>query len=149
MYSVSIPLHTTTKLYRSASTLVHCILPSTTSIFQRNFQLPTPIWYGLSLNYLPRLSFMETFIAKHIVLGSDLNDDRGVLFHDLFSRFNLSLLNSGANTHFCLASRTSSALDITFCSPCLSTHLECPVLCDLHCSDHVPVTVHICIFPPL
>jgi hypothetical protein len=77
------------------------------------------------------------------VWGSDLNDDRGALIHDLSSRFNLSLLNSGANTHLCLVTGTSSALDLTFYSPGLSTHLEWSVLCDLHGSYHFPVNVHV------
>jgi hypothetical protein len=76
------------------------------------------------------------------VWGSNLNDDRGALIHELSSHFNLSLLNSGENTHLCLATRTSSALDLTFCSQGLSTHLEWSVRCDLHGSDHVPVKVH-------
>jgi hypothetical protein len=94
-------------------------------------QLPTPF------------VLLGDFIAKHIVRGSDVNDGRGVLIHDLSSRFNLSLLNAGTNTHFSLASGTSSALDLTFCSPGLSTHLEWSVLCDLHGCDHFPVNVHI------
>jgi hypothetical protein len=36
-----------------------------------------------------------------------------------------------------------SALDLTFCSPGLSPHLESSVLCDFLGSDHFPVNDHI------
>jgi hypothetical protein len=143
VYSVSVPLHTTLQavavritLGALPFTICNIYLPpifpiSDADLVRLISQLPTPF------------VLLGDFNAKHVVWGSDLNDDRGALIHDLSSRFNLSLLNSGANTHFCLATGTSSALDLTFCSPGLSTPLEWSVLCDLHGSDHFPVNVHI------
>jgi hypothetical protein len=120
---------------------VHCPVPSATSIFHRHFQLPTPIWYASSLSYLPRSSSWA-ILTQNTSCGADLNDDRGAVIHYLSSRL-ISHFSTGANTHLCLATGTSSALDLTFCSPGLSTHLEWSVLCDLHSSDHFAVNVHI------
>jgi hypothetical protein len=123
VYSVSVPLHTTLQtvavrinLAALSFTICNIYLPPTLPIadpdlVRRISQLPTPF------------VLLGDFNANHIVWGSDLNDHRGVHIHDLSSRLNLLLLNSGANTHFSLASGTSSALDLTFCSPGLSTHL--------------------------
>jgi len=55
----------------------------------------------------------------------------------------LTLLNAGANTHFCLGSVTPFALDLAFCSPRLSVHFEWSVLSDLHRSDCYSVNMHI------
>jgi exonuclease III len=143
VYSVSVPPHTTLQalavritLGALSFTICNIYLPPALPIAHSGLvrlisQLPTPF------------VLLGDFNAKHIVWSSDINDDRGVLIHDLYSRLDLSLLNSGAFTHFSLASRTSPALDLTFCSPALSTHLEWPVLCDLHSSDHFPVNFHI------
>jgi hypothetical protein len=143
VYSVSVPLQTTLQAVAVlinvgalSFSICNIYLPPTLPIVDADLvrlisQLPTPF------------VLLSDFNAKHVVCGSDLNDDRGVLIHDLSSRFNLSLLNSGANTHFSHASGMSSALNLTFCRPGLSTHLQWSILCDLHGSDHFPVNVHI------
>jgi hypothetical protein len=143
VYSVSVPLHTTlhavaVRIYLDALSFTICktCLPPALPVADADLvllisQLPVPF------------VLLGDFNAKHIVWGSDINNDRGVFIHYLSSLLNLSLLNSGANTHFCLTSGTSSALDLTLCGPGLSTHLEWSVLCDLHDSDEFPVNVHI------
>jgi hypothetical protein len=121
---------------------VHCPLPSATSIFHRHFQLPTPIWYCLSHNYLPHLSSWK-ILTQNTSCGA-LTSTMIVAFSFMMSScLNLSLLNSGANIHFSLVSGTSSALDLTFCIPGSSTHLEWSALCEIHGSDYFLVNIHI------
>jgi Reverse transcriptase (RNA-dependent DNA polymerase)/Endonuclease-reverse transcriptase len=49
------------------------------------------------------------------------------------------ILNTGENTHFCLASGTESAIDLTLATPDLVPELEWFVQDDLHDSDHYPI----------
>jgi hypothetical protein len=143
VYSVSVPLITTMQavavrinLGAWSFTICNIDLPLSLQIAGSDLvrlisQLPTPF------------VLLGDFNEKHIMWASDLYDDSGVVVHELSSRLNLSLLNSGANTHFSLASGTSSALDVIFCSPGLSTHLEWSALCDLNGSDFFLVNAHI------
>jgi hypothetical protein len=56
--------------------------------------------------------------------------------------FDLTVLNTGARTLFCLWSGTLSALDLAFCRPGLAAHLEWSVLQDLYGSDRHPVNLY-------
>jgi hypothetical protein len=141
VYSVSVPLLTTLQavavcinLGALSFTICNIDLPPTLPIANADLvrlisQLPTPF------------VLLGDFNTKHSVCGSDLNFDRRDLIHDLSSRLHLSFLNYGANTHFSLSSGTSSALDLIFCCPGLSTHLEWSALCDKHGSDYFLVNV--------
>jgi hypothetical protein len=90
VYSVSVPLHTILQpvalritLGALSFTICNIYLPPTFPIADANLvrlisQLPTPF------------VLLGDFNANHVVWGSNLNDDRGFLMHDLSSRFNLT-----------------------------------------------------------
>ncbi|KAG5875849.1 hypothetical protein JTB14_036805 [Gonioctena quinquepunctata] len=50
-------------------------------------------------------------------------------------------LNNGANTHFNLASGSSSAIDLSLCSPSILIDHTWRVAEDLHGSDHFPIMI--------
>lgn len=50
--------------------------------------------------------------AEYIVWVLDHMDDRGTIVADIATQFNLTLLNTGANTHFCLGYGTSYEIDL-------------------------------------
>ena len=67
------------------------------------------------------------------------SDGRGDIIERLLDINHLVLLNKGDNTHFSLAHNTESAIDLSICSPQISTWFDWSVDCDIHHSDHYPI----------
>jgi hypothetical protein len=96
LYSVSVPLLTTLQ-----AVAVHINLDALSfNICNIYLRATLPIANADLVRLLSQLStsfvLLGDFNVKHMVWGSDLNDDRGVLFHDLSSR--LPLLMSHFST---------------------------------------------------
>ena len=68
-------------------------------------QLPTPYILGGDLN------------GKHQMWGNGFADRQGYIVEDTLVRNYSVLLNTGSNTHLHVQTGTSSAIDLTICSP--------------------------------
>ena len=79
------------------------------------------------------------FNGHNHLWGSDHHDPRGLLLEDIFSTFDLSLLNNGDSTYIHPATGTKSVLDLSVCQPSLLLDFEWSVHNDLCGSDHFPV----------
>ena len=78
------------------------------------------------------------FNSWHQTWGSNKNNKKGQILNDFINANELTLLNDGSPTHLS-THNTFTHVDLTFCSPRLTTHTEWSVLDDLYCSDHYPI----------
>ncbi|KAG5862226.1 hypothetical protein JTB14_016995 [Gonioctena quinquepunctata] len=76
------------------------------------------------------------FNGPNIIWGSQKTTPLGRKIANTINSSNLAILNNGANTHFNLASGSSSAIDLSLCSPSISIDHTWRVAEDLHGSDH-------------
>lgn len=81
------------------------------------------------------------FNAHNQLWGSKSTKPRGKLIENVLLTTNLNLLNTGEPTHFNATSGTFSHIDLSFCSPALSTSLEWRVADALYDSDHFPIMI--------
>lgn len=79
--------------------------------------------------------------SKHTIWGNNTIDQRGRAVEQLLINTDVSLLNTGAATHFHVQTGTTSAIDISMCSPDVVSDLSWRVLDDLYGSDHYPIIV--------
>ena len=92
------------------------------------------------LQQLPQpIIFVGDFNSYNVLWGSVRSDVRGRIIESFIDASNLVLLNTGANTHFSLASGTYSAIDLSLCSAVLAPMLAWRVHDDLCGRDHFPV----------
>ena len=82
---------------------------------------------------------MGDFNSYNVLCGSVRTDVRGRIVESFLDASNFVLLNTGADTHFSLASGTYSAIDLSLCSAVLAPMLAWRVYDDLCGSDHFPV----------
>ena len=87
--------------------------------------------------------FKNPFLLLGDFNAHSLSDQRGYIVEDFVNVNNLVILNKGDDTHFSFSHNTSSAIDLTICSPAISTFFEWSVDSDVHDSDHYPIKVHI------
>ena len=106
-------------------------LLSATDLFDLFSELPTPF------------IIVGDFNAHNSLCGSSQTCQRGSLLEQLLLASNLILLNTGEPTHICMATGSSSSIDLTLCSRSIAPHLDWRVLSDLHGSDHFPAIIHI------
>ena len=81
------------------------------------------------------------FNCHNYIWGSNRVDRRGRIVEDIVDNNNLIILNSQEPTHFSLAYKTFSSIDLTIISPQLETYFEWFVDKDLHSSDHFPIII--------
>lgn len=82
------------------------------------------------------------FNALNIIWGNNLNCARGKFLEEIIDNDNnISLLNNGKSTHFCLYRGTFSALDLTLCSTTLLNKISWNVLDHPYGSDHMPIII--------
>ena len=79
--------------------------------------------------------------AKCEMWGGTTTDPHGRIFEQLLLNMNISLLNSGAHAHYHSQTNSSSAIDLSLCSPELLPEFSLRVDNDLHGSDHYPIIV--------
>ena len=104
---------------------------SATDLFDLFSELPTPF------------IIVGGFIAHNSLWGSYRTCQRGALLEQLLLANNLILLNTGEPTRICMATVSTSSIDLALCSRCIASHLDWTVLSHLHGSDHFPVIIHI------
>lgn len=89
------------------------------------------------INQLPEpFIMMGDFNGKHTMWGNDIIDHHGRIIEHVFSNANIAILNTGSATHFHVQTGSTSAIDLSICSPALLQNLSWRVLNDLHGSDH-------------
>lgn len=94
-------------------------------------QLPTPFILIGDVN------------AMNIIWGNSKNCNRGKIIENILdTHSNISLLNTGEPTHFCLFRGTYSAVDISLCSTSLLNTTSWEVLNHLYGSDHFPIILN-------
>ena len=103
---------------------------SATDLFDLFSELPTPFF------------IVGDFNAYNSLWGSSRTYQRGAVLEQLLAN-NLFLLNTGEPTHICMATGSTSSIDLALCSLSIAPHLDWTVLSDLHGSDHFPVIIHI------
>ena len=81
-----------------------------------------------SVASVPPFIVFGDFNCRHTLWGNFVVTSRGWSFDYLLHDFDLTLLNSGAPTHFDLRTQTFSCLDLVFCSPSIILDLHWSVL---------------------
>lgn len=141
-HSVAVPL--TTSLQAVAATLHTPVRMTVCSLY-----LPPGVVVRREaltdlIDQLPRpFLLLGDFNAHHALWGSNSICPRGRLVESILLSHNICLLNRGQHTHFSTASGTTSAIDLSLCSPSLVSTAQWAVGMDLHSSDHFPVWIHL------
>ncbi|KAG5886414.1 hypothetical protein JTB14_009311 [Gonioctena quinquepunctata] len=81
------------------------------------------------------------FNGHNIIWGSQKTTPLGGKIANTINSSNFAILNNGANTHFNLASGSSSAIDLSLCSPSILIDHTWRVAEDSHGSDHFPIII--------
>jgi hypothetical protein len=89
----------------------------------------------------PPYIMLGDFNSKSTIWGNDTTDRPGQVIENLLLNQNVCILNTGQHTHYHQQTGSSSAIDLTLCSPLLLTNLEWKVLPDTYGSDHFPITI--------
>jgi len=93
---------------------------------------------------LPRpFLIIGDFNCIHTIWGNDSCNQRGNIIEQPLVNTDLCLLNSGEMTHLHVQNGTTSAIDLSFCSPDIFPDMQWMVLDDLHGSDHFPILLKI------
>lgn len=92
-------------------------------------QLPTPF------------ILLGDFNGKHALWGNDTDDARGRLINDLVLAEDACIMNTGSPTHFHVQTGTTSAIDLSICSPQLMATLKWKSLEETYGSDHFPILI--------
>lgn len=79
------------------------------------------------------------FNAHSPVWGCSGTSQRGKRVESFFNNNDLVLLNNGAHTHITLPSGSTSAVDLSVCTPTLASMFSWSVDCDPNGSDHFPI----------
>lgn len=80
----------------------------------------------------PPFLVLGDFNAKHPAWGGDNTNQHGRIVEQILMTANTCILNTGANTHFHVQTGTSSAIDLSLCSPTLVDEFSWEVEGDLH-----------------
>lgn len=87
---------------------------------------------------------MGDFNGHHISWGSYYSDAFSIALLDIFDDLNVCLLNDGSPTRRVLPTQNpKSAVDLSFCSPSLSSSTSWSVLPNTYGSDHYPILMSI------
>ena len=65
----------------------------------------------------PPYIILGDFNAKHQLWGNDRTDERGQVIEQFINATNICILNTGQHTYFHVANGSSSAIDLSLCSP--------------------------------
>ena len=84
---------------------------------------------------------MGDFNAKHTLWGGNTVDRRGRIVESLVMDNDISILNTGSKTNFHQQTGSFNAVDISLCSPQLTTDLRWRTWDDLMSSDHFPIII--------
>ena len=97
------------------------------------------------LNLLNQLNrpflILGDFNAKSTLWGNETNDIHGRIIEQLLRTTDCCLLNTGDKTHFHTQTGTSSAIDLSLCSPDTYAETGWRALMDTHGSDHYPIVL--------
>lgn len=92
----------------------------------------------------PPIMIMGDFNAHHVLWGSSHSDLFGLSLLDIFNEIDLCLVNDGSPTRRVYPSQNpKSAVDLSLCSPFLSSLLSWRILPSTYGSDHFPIIITI------
>jgi hypothetical protein len=91
---------------------------------------------------LPRPFLMVgDFNGKHTAWGNNINDPRGRTIEEFLIDSDICLLNTGEATHLHTQTGTTSAIDLSLCTPDIVGDVRWMVMDDTYGSDHFPLTI--------
>ena len=105
---------------------------SATALFDLFSEIPTPFIAVGDIN------------AHNSLWGSSRTYQRGALLEQLLAN-NLVLSNAGEPRHICMATGSTTSIDLALCSRSIVTHLDWTVLSDLHGSANFQSFIFACL----
>jgi len=94
------------------------------------------------LHQLPPPILITGDFSSHSTLwGCTKLDRRGKMVEDILTKHNLCILNDSSSTYIHPASGSSSAIDLSICSPDIFLDMQWKNLDDLCGSDHYPISI--------
>lgn len=81
------------------------------------------------------------FNSHNPLWGSTRKDVRGKIIETIIDEFNLVILNTGEGTYLNNRSHNFTCIDLTICSPSLTTKLHWKTLEDSLFSNHIPILI--------
>lgn len=89
------------------------------------------------------------FNSHNTMWGSEKTDQRGKIIYDFINENDINLMNNiNCPTHFSLAYKSFSHIDLSLISPQIARYFEWTVCDDLHNSDHYPILIKYKDFSP-
>lgn len=91
---------------------------------------------------LPRpFLLVGDFNGKHAAWGNNINDQRGRTIEQFLINSDVCLLNTGEATHLHTQTGTTSAIDLSLCTPDIVNDVRWMVMDDTYGSDHFPLVI--------
>ena len=81
--------------------------------------------------------------ARSSIWNNTDRNEKGKIFEDILLETEVVLLNDGTRTHYHSQTNTTSAIDLTLCSPDCQLDFTYSVLEELYDSDHYPVHIEL------
>ena len=98
-------------------------------------------FYDLLHQLPPPILITGDFNSHSTLWGCTKLDRRGKMVEDILTKHNLCILNDASSTYIHPATGSSSAIDLSICSPDIFLDMQWKTLDDLCGSDHYPISI--------
>jgi len=98
-------------------------------------------FYDLLHQLPPPILITGDFNSHSTIWGCTKLDCRGKMVEDIVTKHNLCILNVISSTYIHPATGSSSAIDLSVCSPDIFLDMHWKTLDDLCGSDHYPISI--------
>lgn len=133
------PLHLNTALQAVAARVTLSKTYTVCSVYLPHLPISYNALEALVAQLPPPFLLMGDFNAHNPLWGSSRTNERGRLIERLIHTTDISILNSGAPTHYHQQTDTFSTIDLTLCSSDIFLDFTYKVNDSLHDSDHYPI----------
>jgi len=89
----------------------------------------------------PPVLITGDFNSHSTLWGGSKLDRRGKMVEDILTKHNMCVLNDTSPTYIHPATGSSSAIDLSICSPDIFLDIQWKTLEDLYGSDHYPISI--------
>jgi len=100
-------------------------------------------FYDLLNQVPPPVLLTGNLYSTQYPWGCTKLDHQGKMLEDILTKHNLCILNDISPTYLHPATGTTSAIDLSVCSPSIFLDLQWKTLDDLCGSDHYPITLYL------